>query len=339
MVSPDHPGSAASGQRRPTARLLSADDLWAALPMRAAIHACREAFAALASGRVDAPPRVQMVDGDQTTLLMGASGDVGRVAKVVNVYPANAARGLATTSGLVTVLDPETGHVAGLCDGGTLTAIRTGAVAGLATDLLASPDARVGAVLGAGGQAFTQAMALRSVRDLQEIRVFARDRERLARFVDKLRRALEVTVVAASSPAEAVAGADVVSAATSSSQPVLDGDTLSPGAHVNGVGSYRLDMRELDERTIARAARVVVDLRESALHEAGELVAARDAGVCAPSQWIELGTLVHRPSLGHRDPGDITVFKSVGHAVQDLYAARAAVDAAERLGLGRQVSI
>jgi len=108
---------------------------------------------------------------------------------------------------------------------------------------------------------------------------------------------------------------------------------------VNGVGSYRLDMREIDERTIARAARVVVDLRESALHEAGELVAARDAGVCDPSQWIELGALVHQPSLGRRDPSDITLFKSVGHAVQDLYAARAAVDAAERLGLGQQLTI
>ena len=98
-------------------------------------------------------------------------------------------------------------------------------------------------------------------------------------------------------------------------------------------------MREIDERTIARAARVVVDLRESALHEAGELVAARDAGVSEPSQWIELGALVHQPSLGRHDPGDITLFKSVGHAVQDLYAARAAVDAAERLGLGQQLTI
>lgn len=311
----------------------------AALPMPDAISACREAFRALASGRVDAPPRVQMVEGDRTTLLMGASGDVGRIAKVVNVYPANAARGLATTSGLVTVLDPETGHIAGLCDGGTLTAIRTGAVAGLATDLLASPKARVGAVLGAGGQAFTQATALASVRDLREIRVFARDRSRLERFCGELQRELDVEVVAASSSSAAVVGADVISAATSASLPVLNGDLLAPGAHVNGVGSYRLDMREIDERTIARAARVVVDLRESALHEAGELVAARDAGVCDPSQWIELGALVHQPSLGRRDPSDITLFKSVGHAVQDLYAARAAVDAAERLGLGQQLTI
>ncbi|MEC8253481.1 MAG: ornithine cyclodeaminase family protein, partial [Planctomycetota bacterium] len=118
-------------------RVLSASDLWEALPMRAAIDACRAAFAALAAGEVTAPPRVQLVDGDRTTLLMGASGAVGRIAKVVNVFPANAARGLATTTGVVTVLDPDTGHTVGVCDGGVLTAIRTGAAAGLATDLLA----------------------------------------------------------------------------------------------------------------------------------------------------------------------------------------------------------
>jgi len=307
--------------------------------MRDAIQACRAAFQALASGEVIAPPRVQLVEDDRTTLLMGASGAVGRIAKVVSVYPANAARGLATTTGLVTVLDPETGHTVGVCDGEVLTAIRTGAVAGLATDLLAAPGARVGAVLGAGGQAYTQALGIACVRQLEQIRVFARDRARLEAFVRRLGARLDVEVVAASSSAEAVTGADVISAATSSATPVLDGDLIKSGAHINGVGSFRLDMRELDERTIARAAPVVVDLRESALHEAGELVAARDAGVTRPSDWIELGELVRDPSRGRASEDEVTLFKSVGHAVQDLYAARAAIDEAGRRGLGQLLEL
>ena len=151
------------------ARVLTAADLERALPMSAAIAAVRAGFAALAAGEVVAPERVHLVDGDRTTLLMGASGAVGRIAKVVNVFPANKARGLATTTGVVTALDPDTGHTVGLCDGGALTAIRTGAVAGLATDLLARSDARVAAVLGAGAQASTQARALACARRLDEL--------------------------------------------------------------------------------------------------------------------------------------------------------------------------
>ncbi|MEC8252591.1 MAG: ornithine cyclodeaminase family protein [Planctomycetota bacterium] len=320
-------------------RVLSASDLWEALPMRAAIDACRAAFAALAAGEVTAPPRVQLVEGDRTTLLMGASGAVGRIAKVVNVFPANAARGLATTTGVVTVLDPDTGHTVGVCDGGVLTAIRTGAAAGLATDLLARRDARVGAVIGAGGQAHTQLLAMVSVRALQEVRVYARDRERLERFVSRLQEQVDADVVAATSVTAAVQGADVVSAATSASSPVFDGGALAAGAHVNGVGSYRLDMRELDQRAIERAGRVVVDLRASALEEAGELVAARDAGVTSPSDWIELGELVRDPSHGRASEDEVTLFKSVGHAAQDLYAARAAIDEAERRGLGQLLEL
>ena len=307
--------------------------------MPAAIDACRRGFIALAAGEVLAPARVHLVEGGRTTLLMSASSAVGRVAKVVSIYPANRERGVATTTGVVTVLDPETGHTIGLCDGGALTAIRTGAVAGLATDLLACPRARIGAVLGAGGQAFSQARALACVRELDELRVFARDRARLEAFVERVADVVGVPVVAARSAAAALEGADVVSAATCAVEPALRGAWLAPGAHVNGVGSFRLDMRELDQEAVARAARVVVDLRESALREAGELVAARDAGVTDAAAWVELGELLRDASLGRRGPDEITLFKSVGHAVQDLYAAQAAVAAAASLGLGRELDL
>ncbi len=321
---------------------LTAQDVLRALPMREAIVACRAGFLALAQGLVEAPTRVHLTDGSsqepRTTLLMAASGPVGRVTKVVSIFPGNRRRGIATTSGLLTILDPDTGHPIGLCDGGALTAIRTGAVSGLATDLLARPDASVAALIGAGGLAEHQALALAAVRELSELRVHSPTPERRDALVARLSREHGLPAVAVGSPAAAVRGADIVTVATNSLRPVFDGADLAPGAHVNGVGSFKPAMRELDETTIRRARRIVVDLRESALHEAGELIAARAAGITDPGDWLELGDLLADPDLCRHDPDAITLFKSVGHAVQDLYAARCALDRAHRLGLGQALS-
>ena len=205
--------------------------------------------------------------------------------------------------------------------------------------MLAREGARVGAVIGAGAQARTQLLAMAAVRDLREVRVFAPRPERVATFVAEMSPQVSCKLVAVSSGSAAVDGADVVSLATSSPQPVVLGDDLELGAHLNGVGSFRLDMHEVDIRAVDRCDRIVVDLRESALHEAGELVAGVSAGVTASDQWVELGELLADPSLGRRKPDDITFFKSVGHAVQDLYSARRAMVNAEALGLGQLLAL
>lgn len=308
--------------------------------MADAIAASREAFVALASGTVAAPPRVHLIEGDRTTLLMGAGGGgAGRIAKVVSVFPGNRDRGVPVTNGLVLVLDPETGVVLGMCCGATLTAIRTGAIAGLATDVLARTDAKLGAVIGAGAQARTQLLAMTAVRELREVRIYAPRADRVAAFVEEMAPQVACELVAVASSREAVADADVVSLATSSSTPVVAGDDLAMGTHINGVGSFRLDMRELDERAVTRCTRIVVDLRESALHEAGELVAAAEVGATSSEQWLELGDLLSDPSRGRMQPDDITFFKSVGHAVQDLFAAQRAIANAEALGLGQLLEL
>ncbi|MFT4513816.1 MAG: ornithine cyclodeaminase [Planctomycetota bacterium] len=308
--------------------------------MADAIAANREAFVSLATGAIAAPPRVQIVEGDRTTLLMGAAGgDVGRIAKIMNVFPGNRLRGADVTSGVLLVIDPETGETIGLCCGGTLTAIRTAGVAGLATDLLARSDAKVGALIGVGGQARMQLLAMTEVRPLSEVRVYAPRPDKVAEFVAEMAPLVSARLVVAASSQEAVTDADVIIAATSSRAPVLEGEHLKPGVHISGVGSFRLDMRELDECAIARCARIVVDLRESALEEAGELVAAQAAGVTSSDRWVELSELLANPSLGRAHSDDITFFKSVGHAVQDLFAARRAVANAERLGLGQVVEL
>ena len=321
-------------------RVLNAADVTRALPMADAIAANREAFASLVSGSIVAPPRVQVVEGDRTTLLMGASGaGVGRIAKVMNVFPGNRLRGADVTSGVLLVIDPETGETVGLCCGGTLTAIRTAGVAGLATDLLARTDAKIGALLGVGSQARRQLLAMAAVRPLQEVRVYAPRPEQVTAFVAEMAPQVSARLLAVGSSKDAVAGADVITAATSSREPVLAGADLKPGVHISGVGSFRLDMCELDQAAVQRCDRIVVDLRESALLEAGELVAAQSAGVTAVEDWVELSELLADPSLGRARPQDITFFKSVGHAVQDLFAARKAMANADRLGLGQVIDL
>jgi ornithine cyclodeaminase/alanine dehydrogenase-like protein (mu-crystallin family) len=197
----------------------------------------------------------------------------------------------------------------------------------------------VGALLGVGGQAPMQLLAMTEVRSLTEVRVYAPRLDKVEKFVAEMAPSLSARLVIAASSKEAVADADVITAATSSREPVLAGAHIKPGAHISGVGSFRLDMRELDQQAIARCARIVVDLRESALDEAGELVAAQAAGVTSSDRWVELCELLADPSLGRVRSDDITFFKSVGHAVQDLFAARRAVENAERLGLGQVVEL
>ena len=321
--------------------ILSQADLRAALPMRAAIDAMKNAFAALASGDVVAPPRmaVPVAEHDATTLLMGAHvPSMGLTAKIASVFPRNAATGRAVVSGLVIVLDPATGEPSALMDGSALTAWRTGAASGAATELLAREDARVGALIGCGAQARTQLLAIDAVRDLDEVRVFARTAASVQAFCGELQPAVSTRLRAVVSAEDAVRGADVICAATTSNTPVLDGDHLARGAHVNGIGSFTVDMREIDERSIARAT-VFVDEVDSALAEAGELVAAEVTGATARERWTPLGLVISGAAAGRTHDDEITLFKSVGHAVQDVAASSRALAFARTHGLGTEIEI
>jgi ornithine cyclodeaminase len=320
---------------------LSEDALRDALPMGEAVSAMKEAFASLSSGAASAPLRgivtVEPVDG--RTLVMGAHvPDVGLAAKVVSFFPKNREAGHPAIHGLVVVLDRMSGKPVALCDGTYLTALRTGAGSGAATDLLARRDARVGAVIGCGAQARTQVLAIDCVRALDEIRVFAPRAERVERFVDALEGQVKADLRAATSAAAAVDQADVVCAATSSRRPVFDGEHLRPGCHVNGIGSFTPEMQEIDLTTVRRA-RVFVDSVESALAEAGDLVIARERGVTRSEDWVEIGDVVTGSASGRRDDREITFFKSVGQAVQDAAAASRAVDRARARGLGAEILV
>ena len=309
--------------------------------MRDAAEAMKRAFAALSVGQVVAPHRMHLPahGSEDCALLMGAllPGEAF-ATKIVSIFHSNAHRGLPVVSGLVTILDPETGVPAGLCDGGALTAWRTGATSGAATDLLARPESRIGAVFGSGAQARTQLLAIDAVRDLEEIRVFGPEPDAVAAMIAELSSRTRADLTAATYSAAAVDDADVICTATSSSVPVFDGTLLKPGAHVNAIGTYTLDRRELDLETVGRA-RVFVDLVAAALDEAGELVHGIEAGVTNPAEWTEIGDVAAGRAAGRRDPTEITVFKTVGHAVQDAVTAALLLDAARRTGAAREIEL
>jgi ornithine cyclodeaminase/alanine dehydrogenase-like protein (mu-crystallin family) len=321
--------------------LLSASDLRAALPMPAAIAAMKAAFAELSTGQATVPLRVALPvpSADGVTLFMPAllpSGGLG--TKIVSVFPHNPDLGKPIIHGLVVMLDSSSGEPVALCDGTFLTAWRTGAGSGAATDLLARPDAKIGALLGCGAQAKTQALALDAVRALDTLRVYAPRADRVEQFIAEMQPQLKAGLVAASTSAEAVQDADIICAATTSSTPVFNGTRLKDGAHVNGVGSYTLQMQEVDAVTVSRA-RVFVDSRASALAEAGDLVIPMNAGQTRAEDWIELGEVAAGLKPGRRSPDEITFFKSVGVAVQDMAAAGRALAEARRQGLGREVEL
>ncbi len=321
--------------------MLSAEDLRERVSMGAAIEAMKSAFAALSTGKAVAPPRthVDVTAHEGKVLLMGASiPDVGLATKVVSYFPHNPKRGARAINGLIIVFDPDTGAPTALCDGTYLTALRTGAGTGASIDLLARPDARVGALIGAGGQAAMQLRAMDTARSLDTIRVFSRSQERAELFVAKQQPHVEAELVLAKSPTAAVSGADIVVASTSSASPVFDGKTLGFGVHVAAIGSITEAMREVDETVVAQA-RIFVDSVPGALSEAGELIAGERAGLTQRSDWTELGLVAAGKHPGRHSDDELTFFKSVGHAVQDVAIARLALDTARRLGLGHTVEL
>jgi ornithine cyclodeaminase len=301
-------------------QIFSAEDVQS-LSMRDTIDAMRVGFIALSTGRANVPVRgVLPVDGN-TTLAMPAyiQGSAVSVVKVVSVYPGNPARGLPTVLGNVIVLDAQTGETLALIDGASLTALRTGAASGLATELLALPDAHILAVIGSGNQARTQVEAVCAVRPIDQIRVYSPNRA--AAFAAELRERYGVAVSVAPDLHTALVGAQVVVVATSSAVPVVHLADLTPGVHVNGVGSYRPDMREIAADVVTHA-KIVVDHRESVWAEAGDLIIPRDQGlITEASVHAELGEIAAGLRPGRTSAEEITFFKSVGNAVQDAAAA------------------
>lgn len=316
-------------------RILSAQDVRTALPMLRAIDAMRSAFGQLSSGDATVPLRSHVSTDKGVTLFMPAYLHRSQelAVKVVSVYDDNPESRLPRITGSVLVLDPDTGIPIALMEGSSLTAIRTGAGGGLAAELLSKQDSSLVALFGAGVQARTQLQAVMVVRRIERVNLMSRTQasvQKLAEEIAEWPDAPEVHLPETSR--EAVQDADIVVCATTAARPLFDGRDLKSGTHVTAVGSYKPDVREVDAITVQRA-RVVVDSREAALEEAGDIL------IAGASIDAELGEIVNGTRPGRQSPEEFTFFKSVGVAVQDAAAAAAVLTVAESQQLGTLVEL
>ena len=323
-------------------RLLSRKDIESFFTMKMCMEAVENAFADLATGNATMPQRTPITVPDKHGLALFMPAHIKSLgalgAKVVTVYKDNAAKhNLPTVLGTIILLDEDTGFPVALMEGGYLTAMRTGAVSGVATKYMARPETRVAALFGTGVQAFTQVLGVHEARPLTKLFVYSLDRVEARRsFADRITAKIGVPVHLADDPAAVVAQADIVILATTASAPVLDGRWLKPGTHINGVGSHAPSARELDTLTIQKS-RVVCDSTAACKAEAGDLIIPAQAGEWGWDKVAgDLGGVIIGKVPGRTTPEEITLFKSVGLAVQDMSAARFVFNEAVKRNIGTE---
>ena len=324
--------------------ILTADDVRKALPMNEAIEAMKRAYASLSGGTAQVPlrTRLPLPGSEALSLFMPAyvSSQEGNAlaVKIVSLFPTNPARGLAYIQAAVLAFDPETGQAIALLEGGSLTAIRTGAASGAAIDLLARPESKVVAVFGAGAQGRTQLEAACTARKMEAAFIYDPDPARAGLFAEEMKeKGFIKDIRVAANSQEAVQNADIICTATTSSKPVFEDVHIKPGTHISGVGSYTPEMQEVPAETLQRA-RIFVDSRSASLEEAGDLIQPLRAGLFGESHICgELGEVVLGKVLGRQSADEITYFKSVGVAVQDAMAAQVALNNARAMGIGKEV--
>jgi alanine dehydrogenase len=327
-------------------RILSADDVRRAVPMLAAIDGVEQGFIRLAQGNATVPLRTHLrvpeynADSFYMPAYVGGA-DAALGLKVVSVFPYNSEHHkLPSIHAIVVLLDPATGKPAAILDGTYLTALRTGAASGVATRHMAREDSRVLAIFGAGAQALPQVLAVCAVRPIEAIWIINRNQERATALASRLHHeGVRAEVRQVGNVEQALAEADVICCATSSPTPLFEDGMLKPGTHINGVGSYKPTLAEVPPKTVARA-RLVVDQRAAAWAEAGDLVQARDGGFITEAHVVaELGQVASGAIKGRDNSEEITFFKSVGNAVQDLAVASLALARGAELGLGTEITL
>jgi ornithine cyclodeaminase len=313
--------------------------------MAAAIDGVKEAYLQLSSGQAIVPLRshidIRSHNGISLTMPAYLPGRGDLAVKIVSVYPDNVKRKEPAIYASVIVLDAESGRPVALLEGGTITAIRTGAASGAATDVLARKDVQVVAIFGTGVQARTQLEAVATVRPLTEARIYSLNRNQALQFAEELSGLgpIPKAITVANSPEEAIDGADIICTATTSKKPVFNGHDLMPGTHVNAIGSFTPEMQEVDLETILRST-IFVDSKEAVLEEAGDLLVPMAAGeITEEAIFAELGEVIGGQKSGRVDSEQITYFKSVGVAIQDAVAGRIALENANDLGLGKVISL
>jgi len=327
-------------------KILTREEVAKAVNMAEAIETVKKAFIQLSSGKAEMPLRTQVPVEKRkgVTLFMPAyladSDAMG--AKIVSVFPNNQKRKIPTVHALVIVVDAKTGRPTAVMDGTYLTALRTGAASGVATDILCREDACVAAIFGAGTQSRTQLEAICTVRSIEKVWVYDVVPRAASAYVEEMKKhgnPIPQDIFVAESPKQAVSEADIICAATTSSRSVFNDSDLKPGVHINGVGSYTPEMQEIPAATVVRS-KVIVDSRQAALAEAGDLIIPIEGGLISNSHIHgEIGELAAGKISGRESEEETTFFKSVGLAVQDVSVAELVLRRANEMGLGLDVDI
>lgn len=312
------------------------------LPIKECIPLMREALIALAAGKVHQPlrtiirpPDAKGVMGLMPSYVSGDSAAFG--LKAICVFPGNPAKGKDSHQGGVLLFSAETGELLAMMNASAITAIRTAAVSGVATDLLARADACSLAILGSGVQARSHLVAMSAVRPIKRCRIASRHIEHVRMLAAEMKHDFSFPLEPVDTVAEALKGADIIVTATTAVEPIVRREWIAPGAHLNLVGSSTPKTREVDSETLASVS-LFVDRRESTLNEAGDyLFAARDGLIGPDHIRAEIGEVLKGDKPGRISPEEITCFKSLGIAIEDLFAAEYLFRKAQRLGGGTWV--
>ncbi|MBO0457059.1 ornithine cyclodeaminase family protein [Enterococcus hulanensis] len=310
--------------------LLSRANIKEVFTMKDAIEADKTAFQLFSEGKTDVPLRTQIVSEKQngTFLFMPSYvPDLDAAAvKVINIFPDNIDKGLASAPAQVLLVDGKTGYINALLDGVTVTQFRTGAASGVALDVLGRKDAKKGALIGTGGQAATQLEAMVCARDLETVYVFDQNPERTKDFSAQMNddlKAYGAQILPAATSDEAISDADLIVTVTPATSPVFDGSKVKAGATVSCVGSYQPHMQEMDPVILERASKIYFDSEEAVLSEAGDILIPLEDGTITKEDFTgDIGEVLMGKIGGRENDEEIIVFKTVGIGAQDLVTAQ-----------------
>ena len=328
--------------------ILKESDISSMITMSDIIEADKEALSIYSSHKSNIPLRSNLDIPEykgQCLFMNGYAAPAKALGvKIVSVYPENINKNLTSVPATMVLVDAETGVVNSLIDGTYLTRLRTGAISGLATDILSRKDSKILALFGTGGQAVTQLEAVLTVRKIEEVRVFDIFQDRAKEFAkkmsEKFSKKFNVKIIAAESSDKAIENADIITTVTTSKKPVFDASKVKKNVHINGVGSYTPDMQEIPEDILVKANKIYVDTRDGAINESGDLITPIKKGLIKKEKINgELGEVINGQIKGRENDDEMTFFKTTGSAVLDLVAAQKIYEMAKTKGVGRIVDL
>jgi ornithine cyclodeaminase len=305
-------------------RFIDREEVTRRLTYDVCIPLVRDAMIAFSGGETKQLLRsiIPLADGHLFGIMPGALGATKPFgAKLISIFPENAAHGMQSHQGLIVLFEPDNGTPVCIVHAGEVTAIRTAAASAVATDVLARKDATRLAILGTGEQATTHARAIGKVRALEAIAIWGRSSARAHALAEKLQAELNLPVTAMATAQQAIADADIVCTVTAASEPILKGEWVQPGQHINAVGSSHAGPAEIDDALVTRS-RFFADSREGVLNQGSEFLRAKQAGLIDDIHILaEIGDVLAGTAQGRRTRDEITIYKSLGHIVQDLASA------------------